>query len=34
VWRAADLAKSLSRDGITVAEFDVAGGSGLVALEA
>ena len=34
VWRAADLAKSLNLNGITVAEFGVAGGSGLVALEA
>jgi len=33
VWRAAELAKSLSLSGITVAEFGVAGGSGLVALE-
>ena len=33
VWRAVDLARSLGLDGITVAEFGVAGGSGLVALE-
>jgi hypothetical protein len=33
VWRAGQLAKSLHLPGITVAEFGVAGGSGLLALE-
>src|SRR5262245_12786610 len=33
VWRALDLARSLDLDGISVVDFGVAGGSGLVALE-
>jgi hypothetical protein len=33
VWRAAELARWLGLTGMTVAEFGVAGGSGLVALE-
>jgi hypothetical protein len=33
VWRALDLARSLGLTGISVVEFGVAGGSGLVALE-
>jgi hypothetical protein len=33
LWRAADLARSLDLPGVTVAEFGVAGGAGLVALE-
>ena len=33
VWRAADLARALGLKGITVAEFGVAGGAGLLALE-
>jgi hypothetical protein len=33
VWRAADLARALGLRGISVAEFGVAGGAGLIALE-
>ena len=33
LWRAADLARSLDLPGVTVAEFGVAGGAGLAALE-